>query len=153
MSARFTPAARHPAVALATLAIALLAGCTTAATPPEAAEVTPISLPDVIEATATYRERIALPPGAVFGAVLEDVSRAHAPGAAPRLCVTLEGDRISFTRGIASQMMCSPELGELARLLSDALTRASRWQVEGNTLEIRDVAGARLALLEAVHLG
>ena len=30
-------------------------------------------------ATASYRERIALPPGAVFEAVLEDVSVADAP--------------------------------------------------------------------------
>ena len=29
--------------------------------------------------TATYRERIALPPGAVFEATLEDVTRADAP--------------------------------------------------------------------------
>jgi copper homeostasis protein (lipoprotein) len=33
-----------------------------------------------LEGTATYRERIALPPDAVFEAVLEDVSRADAPG-------------------------------------------------------------------------
>ena len=33
----------------------------------------------VIEGTATYRERMALPPGAVFEATLEDVSRADAP--------------------------------------------------------------------------
>jgi copper homeostasis protein (lipoprotein) len=32
-----------------------------------------------LEGTATYRERIALPPDAVFEAVLEDVSRADAP--------------------------------------------------------------------------
>lgn len=32
-----------------------------------------------ITGTATYRERIALPPNAVFEAVLEDVSRADAP--------------------------------------------------------------------------
>lgn len=32
-----------------------------------------------IEGVASYRERIALPPGAVFEAVLEDVSRADAP--------------------------------------------------------------------------
>jgi heat shock protein HslJ len=32
-----------------------------------------------IEGTATYRERMALPAGAVFEAVLEDVSRADAP--------------------------------------------------------------------------
>jgi putative lipoprotein len=34
-----------------------------------------------IEGTATYRERMALPPGAVFEALLEDVSRADAPAA------------------------------------------------------------------------
>jgi putative lipoprotein len=32
-----------------------------------------------VEGAATYRERIALPPDAVFEAVLEDVSRADAP--------------------------------------------------------------------------
>ncbi|HEY7473655.1 MAG TPA: YbaY family lipoprotein, partial [Vicinamibacterales bacterium] len=31
-----------------------------------------------IKGTATYRERMALPPGAVFEAALEDVSRADA---------------------------------------------------------------------------
>ena len=33
----------------------------------------------VVSGTATFRERIALPPGAVFEATLEDVSRADAP--------------------------------------------------------------------------
>ena len=32
-----------------------------------------------VQSTATYRERMALPPGAVFEATLEDVSRADAP--------------------------------------------------------------------------
>ena len=32
-----------------------------------------------LQGTATYRERIALPPDAVFEAVLQDVSRADAP--------------------------------------------------------------------------
>lgn len=35
----------------------------------------------LISGTATYRERIALPPAAVFEAVLEEVSRADAPAA------------------------------------------------------------------------
>jgi uncharacterized lipoprotein YbaY len=39
------------------------------------------SAPDIafIEGVATYRERIALPPDAVFEAVLQEVSRADAP--------------------------------------------------------------------------
>lgn len=52
--------------ALATLAIALLGGCAMV----EATK---------IEGSAAYRERIALPPGAEFEAVLQDVSRADAP--------------------------------------------------------------------------
>ncbi len=47
--------------------ILALAGCSSVA--PQA----------VVGGTATYRERIALPPGAVFEAVIEDVSRADAP--------------------------------------------------------------------------
>lgn len=38
--------------------------------------------PPVIDGTATYRERIALPAGAVFEATLEDVSRANAAATA-----------------------------------------------------------------------
>ena len=48
------------------LALALVAGAAAAA-------------PDVVMGTASYRERIALPPGAVFEAVLEDVSLTDAP--------------------------------------------------------------------------
>jgi uncharacterized lipoprotein YbaY/heat shock protein HslJ/uncharacterized lipoprotein NlpE involved in copper resistance len=44
-----------------------------------AAEMTHASPLARIDAIASYRERIALPPGAVFKATLEDVSRADAP--------------------------------------------------------------------------
>jgi putative lipoprotein len=40
------------------------------------------SAPSSVTGTATYRERIALPPEAVFEATLEDVSRADAPSVA-----------------------------------------------------------------------
>jgi uncharacterized lipoprotein YbaY len=57
-------------VAAVFLSIGLLAGgCMSNAAPSEAS----------LTGTATYRERIALPPGAVFEATLEDVSRADAP--------------------------------------------------------------------------
>jgi uncharacterized lipoprotein YbaY len=46
----------------------LAAGCMTDKTAPET----------TVTGTATYRERIALPAGAVFEAILEDVSRADA---------------------------------------------------------------------------
>lgn len=47
----------------------LSAGCATSAPPPASS----------VSGTATYRERIMLPPEAVFTATLEDVSRADAP--------------------------------------------------------------------------
>ena len=57
-------------VAAVFLSVGLLTeGCMSNAAPSEASRT----------GTATYRERIALPPGAVFEATLEDVSRADAP--------------------------------------------------------------------------
>ena len=57
-------------VAAVFLSVGLLTeGCMSNAAPSEAS----------LTGTATYRERIALPPGAVFEATLEDVSRADAP--------------------------------------------------------------------------
>src|SRR6201991_4657224 len=50
--------------------VALLSACAAATSPPDASFVT---------GTATYRERMALPPGAVFEARIEDVSWADAP--------------------------------------------------------------------------
>jgi len=67
----------HPAAALA--ALAALAGCAGTAAAPSGADPPAAAGPAAIEGTATYRERIALPPGAEFEAVLQDVSRADAP--------------------------------------------------------------------------
>lgn len=58
--------------ALSLAALAASAACTAAAPPQNAGMQS-------IEGTATYRERIALPPNAEFEAVLQDVSRADAP--------------------------------------------------------------------------
>ena len=38
----------------------------------------------MIKGTATYRERMALPPGAMFEATIEDVSRADAAASSSR---------------------------------------------------------------------
>ena len=45
-----------------------------------------------IQGTATYRERMALPPSAVFEATLEDVSRVDAPAE------TIARTRVDFAR-------------------------------------------------------
>jgi len=62
---------------LLALALGLAAGCVGTASPGPDAGVKE-ALPSAIEGTATYRERIAMPPGAEFEAVLQDVSRADA---------------------------------------------------------------------------
>jgi len=76
--------------ALAALLAFAVAGCATLAAPviaPVPAQV-PASVPvsaarltatASVNGTATYRERMALPPGAVFEAVIEDTSKADAP--------------------------------------------------------------------------
>ncbi len=60
------------------LAISLIAGCAGTPPPSEQAETKATVEMSSIEGTAAYRERIALPPNAVFEAVLEDVSIADA---------------------------------------------------------------------------
>lgn len=64
------PTSALAAVWLLAGVVLALAGCTSA--PPQAA----------VSGTASFRERLALPPGAVFEAVIEDVSRADAPAPA-----------------------------------------------------------------------
>jgi putative lipoprotein len=79
---------RATSAALAALLAFTAAGCTTPATP----AVAPASISASASAarptatasvtgTATYRERMALPPGAVFEATIEDISKADAPSA------------------------------------------------------------------------
>lgn len=63
----------------------MLSGCSASALQPPARQpvadtVSGAAAPrPVVSGTATYRERIALPPGAEFEAVIEDVSKAGAP--------------------------------------------------------------------------
>jgi Type III secretion system lipoprotein chaperone (YscW) len=62
-----------------------------------------------IEGTATYRERITLPPAAVFEAAIEDVSRADAPAATiARTRVASPGNPpIAFTAYDPARIVCS----------------------------------------------
>ena len=65
----------------AALAMALAAGCASDAPLEPELELppTPLSAEALVEGVATYRERMALPPGALFEAILEDVSATDAP--------------------------------------------------------------------------
>jgi putative lipoprotein len=57
----------------------LLAGCGLPALAQSQTETTEDAAGASVEGVASYRERIALPPGAVFEAAIEDVSRADSP--------------------------------------------------------------------------
>lgn len=65
---------------------------------------------------------------------------------------TLDGERIAFAPGRSTLMACAPPFDMLERNLVDALTRAHRWRIIGNTLELLDASGASLALFESVSL-
>lgn len=75
-----------PSAALAALLAFVAAGCAAPAAPliapvpvsASASGARPTAAASVT-GTATYRERMALPPGAVFEAVIEDISKADAP--------------------------------------------------------------------------
>lgn len=60
-------------------ALAAVAGCAGNPPSPQDASAQPAATTAVIEGSAAYRERMALPPGSEFEAVLQDVSRADAP--------------------------------------------------------------------------
>ena len=60
----------------------------------------------------------------------------------------LNGDRVLFNR-IASTMMGCMSGMEIEQAFHKALTGARRWKITGNTLELFDSAGTRLARFEA----
>lgn len=60
-------------------ALGLVTACASTDPPEQDASAADADPTTVIEGTATYRERLALPPTAEFEAVLQDVSRADAP--------------------------------------------------------------------------
>ena len=64
---------------IAVLTTGLFAACGMPASRPTDANMTGTSGKATVGGVATYRERIALPGGAVFEATIEDVSQAGAP--------------------------------------------------------------------------
>ena len=64
----------------------------------------------------------------------------------------LDGELIGIAPAAATRMACPAPLDALEAKLRDALDRAARWQILGNTLELIDAAGTRAMLLEAVYL-
>ncbi|HEX6316514.1 MAG TPA: YbaY family lipoprotein, partial [Gemmatimonadaceae bacterium] len=92
-------AAQWRAIRMGVVAWACLSCSTTKRSPDHSLPPTPTD-PSVIEGTASARESIALPPDATFEAVLLDVSRLDAPGAAIARTVLVNPPRVPITFSI-----------------------------------------------------
>jgi uncharacterized lipoprotein YbaY/heat shock protein HslJ len=65
---------------------------------------------------------------------------------------SVNGQEITFASGASTLMACPPPLDKLELQLRTAINGIRRWRIVGNTLELRDDSGARLALFEATPL-
>jgi heat shock protein HslJ len=61
---------------------------------------------------------------------------------------TLEGRKLSFSR-MAGTMMACPDGMDVERAFHTALQTVTRWRIDGDTLELFDVAGESVASFES----
>jgi len=64
----------------------------------------------------------------------------------------LSAESLSFAAGPMTLMACAAPIDALEKRYIDSLSRARRFRVLGNTLEIMDETGTSLALFEALYL-
>ncbi|HET6462706.1 MAG TPA: META domain-containing protein, partial [Candidatus Krumholzibacteria bacterium] len=64
----------------------------------------------------------------------------------------LSAESLSFAPGPMTLMACAAPIDALEKRYIDALSRARRFRVLGNTLELMDETGTSLALFEALYL-
>ena len=65
---------------------------------------------------------------------------------------SVSGETITFESGPSTLMACAPPLDRMERELRTAIGGTKRWRIIGNTLELRDESGIRLALFEATPM-
>ena len=94
------------------------------------------------QGTATYRERMAVPAGAVFEATIEDGCNQMSGS------YELKGEAVTFGQMVGTQMACI-DTGEIERGFRDALKSATRLTIAGDRLELFDVTGKRVAVFTA----
>ncbi len=63
-----------------------------------------------------------------------------------------DGERIEFSSGASTMMACWPPLDAQEMRLKQVLQDASRWRIDGQTLEFSDAGGRVIAVFEAVYL-
>lgn len=64
----------------------------------------------------------------------------------------LDGQALSFGAAAATMMACPPPLDDLERRLADTLQRTARWRINAQFLELEDVDGKSIALLQSLYL-
>jgi copper homeostasis protein (lipoprotein) len=63
-----------------------------------------------------------------------------------------KGIAIEFGKPAVTLMVCPPPLVQLELRLVDILGRAITWRIDGMVLELTDIKGRELALLQAIYL-
>ncbi len=64
---------------------------------------------------------------------------------------TAEADSLMFDAPMSTRMACPPPLDKLEKQLTTLLLETRRWRTRGDTLELLDGKGSRLAFFEAVY--
>lgn len=65
---------------------------------------------------------------------------------------TLQGDALRFGPLATTRMACPDSVGQNEAAFLKALEAAGKWHIDGETLELRDGQGARLAVFESLYL-
>jgi heat shock protein HslJ len=65
---------------------------------------------------------------------------------------TLQGNALHFGQLATTRMACPDGVGQNEAAFLKALEAAAQWSIQGETLELRDSQGARLAVFESLYL-
>ena len=103
---------------------------------------------ETIRLTGAQREPYLMLRDGDTGAVYEASAGCNQMGGS----YALSGESLSFTAGPMTLMACDAPVDALEKRYIDALSRARRVRVLGNTLELMDETGGSLALFEALYL-
>jgi heat shock protein HslJ len=118
------------------------------------------SVKGAVKGTATYRERMALPPGAVLEATLQDVSRADAPAVVIGQ-VSLENTYWKLTRLGDDTVTVASKQSEPHLILNSGIGRATgsggcnrmsgSYQLSGDRLSLGQMVSTMMACVEGME--
>lgn len=156
MNLDFTGIRQHVTFILFVVAIGLVTGCGAIVPSGKGGDTGMNVERAVIEGTATYWERIAMPPEAVFEAVLEDVTIAdamatgiarttiaHPPNPPIRFSIAFDPVKINPSRiySVRARILVAGKLWFISDTFQPVLTRGAGWTVDIVLRMVRGGAG------------